>query len=242
MRKAFSDTLVSVAKKDPKLIFLTGDLGFQVFDDFIASFPDRYINVGVAEAQLINTAVGLALEGWRPVALGRTGPTNADQAPYGGDCFNASFSSDGAHKFFMHMNNNDGTTDVPFVATGSCSETDENLNNTDQTKIDPTVWPEEIGDGLSDVPPNDTDANSPSGVLWTKTDVVSGSKAQYCIPNVPTGNYTVGIYHNDSDDIISGIQLCEKCDSSDSGYPYYGTSLNQCENKTDPLEVPGGCE
>lgn len=67
MRKAFSDTLVNVAKEDSKIIFLTGDLGFQVFDEFIAQFPTRYINVGVAEAQLINTAVGLALEGWRPI-------------------------------------------------------------------------------------------------------------------------------------------------------------------------------
>lgn len=67
MRKAFSDTLIKIAKEDPKLIFLTGDLGFQVFDDFIEHFPERYINVGVAEAQLVNTAVGLALEGWRPI-------------------------------------------------------------------------------------------------------------------------------------------------------------------------------
>lgn len=67
MRKAFSDTLVSVANEDPKLIFLTADLGFQVFDEFIARFPTRYLNVGVAEAQLINAAVGLALEGFRPI-------------------------------------------------------------------------------------------------------------------------------------------------------------------------------
>lgn len=67
MRKAFSDTLVKVAQEDPKVIFLTGDLGFQVFDDFIRQFPQRYVNVGVAEAQLVNTAVGLALEGWRPI-------------------------------------------------------------------------------------------------------------------------------------------------------------------------------
>lgn len=68
MRKAFSDVLVKLAKEDPKLIFLTGDLGFRVFDEFIEKFPERYVNVGVAEAQLINTAVGLALEGWRPIA------------------------------------------------------------------------------------------------------------------------------------------------------------------------------
>lgn len=53
--------------EDPSVVFLTGDLGFQVFDDFINRFPTRYVNVGVAEAQLINTAVGLALEGWRPI-------------------------------------------------------------------------------------------------------------------------------------------------------------------------------
>lgn len=68
MRKAFSDTLVTMAQENPKLIFLTGDLGFQVFNDFVDRFPERYINVGVAEAQLINAAVGLALEGWRPIA------------------------------------------------------------------------------------------------------------------------------------------------------------------------------
>lgn len=68
MRKAFSDTLVNVAKEDPKIVFLTGDLGFQLFDDFILQFPKRFVNVGVAEAQLINSAVGLALEGWRPIA------------------------------------------------------------------------------------------------------------------------------------------------------------------------------
>lgn len=67
MRKAFSDTLVRVAQEDPKVVFLTGDLGFQVFDEFIQAFPERYLNVGVAEAQLVNTAVGLALEGWRPI-------------------------------------------------------------------------------------------------------------------------------------------------------------------------------
>ncbi|MFA6103043.1 MAG: transketolase C-terminal domain-containing protein [Victivallaceae bacterium] len=67
MRRAFSDTLVNVAKKDSRIIFLTGDLGFQVFDEFIEKFGARYVNTGVAEAQLVNAAVGLALEGWRPI-------------------------------------------------------------------------------------------------------------------------------------------------------------------------------
>jgi transketolase len=68
MRKAFSDSLVKAAEADPKLVFITGDLGFQVFDEFIAKFGPRYINAGVAEAQMISAAAGLAAEGYRPVA------------------------------------------------------------------------------------------------------------------------------------------------------------------------------
>ena len=67
MRKAFSDTLIEVAARDPRLIFLTGDLGFQIFDAFAERFGPRYVNVGVAEAQLMCAAAGLASEGWRPV-------------------------------------------------------------------------------------------------------------------------------------------------------------------------------
>ena len=47
---------------------ITGDLGFQVFDAFQAKFNGRYVNVGVAEAQMICTAAGMAMAGWRPVA------------------------------------------------------------------------------------------------------------------------------------------------------------------------------
>jgi len=68
MRKAFADTLLRVAEENPKVAFLTGDLGFQVFDPFREKFGGRYLNVGVAEAQLICCAAGMALEGWRPVA------------------------------------------------------------------------------------------------------------------------------------------------------------------------------
>lgn len=68
MRRAFSDTLLKIAKENGKIVFITGDLGFKVFDEFIGKYGRRYINTGVAEAQLINTAVGLALEGWRPIA------------------------------------------------------------------------------------------------------------------------------------------------------------------------------
>lgn len=67
MRRAFADTLMELARSDERIIFLTGDLGFGVFDDFIEEFGPRYVNAGVAEAQLVDCAAGLALEGWRPI-------------------------------------------------------------------------------------------------------------------------------------------------------------------------------
>lgn len=68
MRKAFSETLTQVAEADDRLLFVTGDLGFQVFEDFQSRFGPRFVNAGVAEAQMVNFAAGLAAEGWRPVA------------------------------------------------------------------------------------------------------------------------------------------------------------------------------
>ncbi|KAF0219365.1 MAG: hypothetical protein FD174_2064 [Geobacteraceae bacterium] len=68
MRRAFSDTLTKVAGENSRVALVTGDLGFQVFDEFHANCGPRYVNVGVAEAQMIYTAAGMAMAGWRPVA------------------------------------------------------------------------------------------------------------------------------------------------------------------------------
>jgi transketolase len=68
MRRAFADSLFKMAEMNDRVVFLTGDLGFEVFDDFRRRFGPRYVNVGVAEAHLMDAAAGLALEGFRPVA------------------------------------------------------------------------------------------------------------------------------------------------------------------------------
>lgn len=67
MRRAFSDTLVEVADINDKMVFLTGDLGFEVFTELETKHPTKYINAGIAEAQLAMCATGLALSGYRPV-------------------------------------------------------------------------------------------------------------------------------------------------------------------------------
>ena len=66
MRDAFCKELNKLAAENPELLLLTGDIGFQVFDQFRAQYPDRFYNMGVAEANMIGTAAGLALSGKKP--------------------------------------------------------------------------------------------------------------------------------------------------------------------------------
>lgn len=63
MRTAFVKALEKLADKDSSIFLLTADLGFKLFDDFRARFPDRFINVGVAEGNMIGVAAGMALSG-----------------------------------------------------------------------------------------------------------------------------------------------------------------------------------
>ena len=66
MRKTFINVLIELAEQDERIILLTGDLGFMVMEPYIQRFPDRFINVGVAEQNLIGIATGLAESGMIP--------------------------------------------------------------------------------------------------------------------------------------------------------------------------------
>lgn len=61
MRIAFINALVDLAEKDRDIFLLTGDLGFSVLERFQGKFPDRYFDMGVAEANMVGVAAGLAL-------------------------------------------------------------------------------------------------------------------------------------------------------------------------------------
>ena len=63
MRKAFIDTLVQIAENDNRIYLLTADMGFGLVEPFAEKYPDRFINVGVAEQNMIGIAAGLALSG-----------------------------------------------------------------------------------------------------------------------------------------------------------------------------------
>lgn len=70
MREAFSNALVRLALADPKVLLLTGDHGYALFDEFRKRCPDQYINAGIAEQNMVGMAAGLARVGFRPFVYG----------------------------------------------------------------------------------------------------------------------------------------------------------------------------
>ncbi len=64
MRDAFLERVWQGMVADRRLFFTTADFGSPVVDRIREQFPERFINVGIAEQNLINISAGLALEGY----------------------------------------------------------------------------------------------------------------------------------------------------------------------------------
>jgi len=65
MRNAFIDELTAIAHSDEKVFLMVGDLGFGVVEDFETRFPERFLNAGVAEQNMMGMAAGLASSGYK---------------------------------------------------------------------------------------------------------------------------------------------------------------------------------
>lgn len=70
MRDAFSAALVKLGKLDRRVLLLTGDHGYALFDDFRRECPNQYFNAGIAEQNMVGMAAGLARAGFRPIVYG----------------------------------------------------------------------------------------------------------------------------------------------------------------------------
>lgn len=68
MRHAFIQSLEEIAARDPRVVLLTADLGYGVLERFATRLPAQFINVGVAEQNMIGIATGLAEGGYLPFA------------------------------------------------------------------------------------------------------------------------------------------------------------------------------
>ena len=68
-RLSFGEELAIAGEKNPRVVALDADLSKSTRTDlFAAKFPDRFFNMGIAEANLIGTAAGLANSGMIPYA------------------------------------------------------------------------------------------------------------------------------------------------------------------------------
>ena len=67
MRNAFADEITKLGREDPRVVLLSGDIGNKLFDGFKEHTKERFYNCGVAEANMMSVAAGMALCGLRPV-------------------------------------------------------------------------------------------------------------------------------------------------------------------------------
>lgn len=70
MRDVFIEQIYNRMHQDSRIFFLSADFGAPMLDRIRTDFPNRFINVGIAEQNLINICTGLALEGFTVYAYG----------------------------------------------------------------------------------------------------------------------------------------------------------------------------
>lgn len=69
MREGFKQAILNLGE-DKKFVVLTGDHGYALFDEYKTSYPSQFFNVGIAEANLVGVAAGLARAGYQPLIYG----------------------------------------------------------------------------------------------------------------------------------------------------------------------------
>lgn len=67
MRNAFADEVTQLGMVDSRVVLLTGDIGNKLFDKFKGKNEERFLNCGIAEANMMGVAAGMALSGLRPI-------------------------------------------------------------------------------------------------------------------------------------------------------------------------------
>lgn len=68
MRGAIIDSVFKLMETDPTLFFVTADMGINLVEKIAEKYPDRFLNVGIAEQNMIGVCAGLVNVGFRPVA------------------------------------------------------------------------------------------------------------------------------------------------------------------------------
>jgi transketolase len=67
MRKEFAQWIESFGRREARLIFLTGDLGYGALENVQAALAGRFVNLGVSEQNMMSVAAGMAQQGLLPL-------------------------------------------------------------------------------------------------------------------------------------------------------------------------------
>ena len=65
MRDTFIKKLTKLAETDESIFLVVGDLGYGVIDQFSTKFPNRFLNAGISEQNMMGVAAGLAKTGYK---------------------------------------------------------------------------------------------------------------------------------------------------------------------------------
>jgi transketolase len=65
MRVEFSQSIEKLAAADDSIVFITGDLGYNAFENLREVMGPRFINAGVAEQNMVGVAAGMAYKGFK---------------------------------------------------------------------------------------------------------------------------------------------------------------------------------
>jgi transketolase len=67
LRNVFGDALLDLARENPQVVVLDGDLGNSTKAEYVRQeFPERFFNIGIAESNLVGIGAGLAGAGFYP--------------------------------------------------------------------------------------------------------------------------------------------------------------------------------
>src|SRR5712691_3614701 len=99
MRGQIIDAVFERMASNPDVFFLTADMGINLIEKFAEKYPTRFLNVGIAEQNLVGVSAGLANLGFRPFAY--------------------TISNFAIHRCFEQIRNDIGIHDYPIVLLGT---------------------------------------------------------------------------------------------------------------------------
>lgn len=72
MRKTFANLIYDKMKADDRIVIITADLGYMMWDNIKLDFPDRFYNCGSAEQLMVLMGVGMTYENKIPLCYSIT--------------------------------------------------------------------------------------------------------------------------------------------------------------------------